>query len=94
MQEGNELDSYCHQNEYLCRIEATYCVRFANSNEFFKCNYPDMQLKVSAYAYKENNEYALQFNETQGGSDFYFVLQTNNSFDVCCIFFTCNGSLK
>ena len=60
-------------------------MRFGNSEKNFKCNFPNIELKVNAYAYKGNNEYILQFDETQSGSDIYFVLQTNNSFNVCYI---------
>ena len=84
MQESNALDIYCDQDRYFCRIEASYCVRFGNSSMQFKCNSPNIELNVSAYAYKGNNKYGLQFDATQTGSDSYFELQTNDSFNVCC----------
>ncbi|KAI6650427.1 Adhesion G-protein coupled receptor D2 [Oopsacas minuta] len=77
--ESNDLDSYCNSNAFYCRIQATFCIRFGNSLESFNCVSPNIELSVSAYAYKNDDDtYGLLLDTTDGGSD---EVETDNDFD-------------
>lgn len=79
--ESNHLDVYCNESEYLCRIQATFCVRFGLSNEMFHCDSPNIEL-VSAGVYKVGENYGLTFDESIPQSGQYVLLNVENDFDV------------
>ena len=79
--ETNHLDLYCDGDEYLCRIQATFCVRFGISNEMFHCDSPNIKL-VNAGVYKDGENYGLIFNGSLAEFGQNVLLETETDFDV------------
>ena len=79
--ESNQLDLYCNEDEYLCRIQATFCVRFDLTDEMFHCDSPNIKL-VNAGVNKVGESYGIIFNESLSYSGQYVLLETENDFDV------------